>query len=115
ISLIFIMAATFSVHAYGYVSGAKIVKIRIDHTNGHAMLFFDKDVVDSTGERIPCIHEAYKNAFGIDTTTEAGKAVLSWALSAKITGCPVNVYGMGSCEGVYNGRHIEMMNYGVIL
>ncbi len=107
----FIFTAFFvsQVHAIGSVSLAKVVSVRVDN-NGRAMIFFDKPI---GGTPPSCVHSAYKSAFGIDAGSEGGKAVLSMALTAKATGSPVTVYGLGVC-GVYGGSIVETWNYGHI-
>jgi hypothetical protein len=96
-------------HGFGTVSNAKIKSIRVDN-DGRAMIFFDKPI---GGEPAKCVHVAYKNALGIDASTDGGKAVLSMALTAKTTGSPVTAHGFGSC-GVYGGLVIETWNHGFI-
>lgn len=103
------MFCSLQVFAIGHVSNAKVVQVRVD-LDGRAMIIFDQQVA---GTPPNCVHVAYKNAFAVDASTDGGKAVLSWALTAKTTGAPVTVYGFGVC-GVYGGTNVETWNYGVM-
>ncbi|MES9880669.1 MAG: hypothetical protein ABW185_07290 [Sedimenticola sp.] len=110
--IIIILLFTFitsNAFAFGSINDAKITKIRVDG-NGHAMIFFDKD---KTREPATCVHSAYVRAFGIDASTDGGKAVLSMALAAKATGTLVVAHGKGIC-GVYGGSVIETWDHGFI-
>ncbi len=75
------------------------------------MIFFDQPI---GGTPATCVHDAYKSALGADASTEGGKAVLSMVLTAKATGAPVTVYGLGVC-GVYGGQVIETWNHGFLM
>lgn len=74
------------------------------------MIFFDRPIDGTPAE---CVHDAYNRAFGVDASTEGGKAVLSMALTAKTTGSHVTAYGFGTC-GVYGGTSVETWNHGFI-
>ena len=100
---------SIQLNAAGSVGNVKVVKIRVD-LNGKAMIHFDSPI---GGTPASCVHPAYQDAFGIDASTAGGKAVLSMALTAKATGAPVTVYGMGVC-GIYGGTYIETWSYGVM-
>jgi len=109
ISAALIMCCSSQAYAIGSVSNAKVSKIRVD-SSGKVMVIFDQQVA---GTPPSCVHAAYRNAFAIDASTSGGKAVLSWALTAKATGVPVTVIGLGAC-GVYGGTYVETWNYGVM-
>lgn len=55
------------------MADAKIVQVRVD-VDGKAMIYFDQQVGN---EPATCVHNSYRNAFGVDASTKGGKAVLS--------------------------------------
>ncbi|WP_143145170.1 hypothetical protein [Arcobacter sp. LA11] len=109
ISFLFLFLIGSEVYAIGSIPNAKVKSIRVDK-DGRGMIFFNQPVA---GTPPSCVHDAYKSALGIDTNTEAGKAILSLALTAKSGGFLLSVYGTGTCE-IYGGRIVETWNYGVM-
>ncbi|MBT9495574.1 MAG: hypothetical protein IV107_25160 [Paucibacter sp.] len=110
LALVFILCAmSFEAFAYGFISSAKVVQVRIDQ-DGRGMVIFDKAV----GNEPPsCIHAAaYSNALEFDTRTPGGNAIMALALTAKSSNQLLSVYGSGRCE-IYGG-HVEDWSYGVV-
>ncbi|MBU2713021.1 hypothetical protein [Zooshikella harenae] len=99
------MLTVSNAYSIGHVSKAKVTQIRVDG-NGRVMVYFNKPI---EGTPATCVHNAYKNALGVDAGTEGGKAVLT-----KASGSLVTAYGLGVC-GIYGGNTIETWNYGHIL
>lgn len=104
--VVFLALLSSEVFAIGSVYG-KVTQVRVD-ADGKGMVVFDKAI---TGEFAACRHSAYTNALSFKGD-EAGKAVLAFALSAKVTGVLVTAYGSGVCAN-YSG-HVEDWSYGVM-
>lgn len=80
---------------YGIVYGAKVVNIRVDQT-GLGMVFFDQPIVNTPPT---CVIPMYSKALAFNAATAGGKAILALALTARLTGTPINyVVGSGTCS-----------------
>ena len=62
--------------------------------SGTAVPFFI--YLSANDTNIGC-NSANLNAFAVDSTTDAGRAMIAIAISARLTGQQVTVYGTGSC------------------
>jgi hypothetical protein len=92
--------------AFGSVSG-KVIDIRVDRS-GLGMVTFDQQI---GGAPPGCVHAAYTNAFGFDTNTPGGRAILAAALAAKASGDTVTAYGTGECAS-FGNNWVEDWSYG---
>ncbi|MEX2961971.1 hypothetical protein [Microbulbifer sp. TYP-18] len=103
------IAALFVANAYSAASvTGKIKRVRVDH-DGRAMIVFEQPL---GGTPAACSDKQnYGNALAVDARTEGGKAVLSMALAAKLSGSTVAAFGSGTC-GLYGGSVIETWNIG---
>jgi hypothetical protein len=92
----------------GALYGTTVVGVRVDG-NGKGVVFFSQPIA---GTPPSCVISTYNNGLAFDATTDGGKAVLAWALSAKAAGTSVAyVFGTGACS-VYTGS-VEDWYYGV--
>lgn len=105
-----IILLTLCSQAYsGDVNDALVTMIRID-ANGKGMIYFDRPIEN----RPACAAEpAYYNALAFDANIAGGKAILSWALTAKATGSKVWVHGYSTCE-IYGNGVVSSFDYGVV-
>ena len=113
-SILFILCSLLSLNAaaYGYISGAKVVQVRIDQ-GGQGMITFDKAIGGGNGTTRPgCVNAAYINMFSFNTNTAAGRAIMAMALAAKATGSPVEAVGLNACT-IYSNI-VEDISYGII-
>jgi len=94
--------------AIGNVGSAKVIQVRLD-LDGRGMVVFDQPI---GGTPAGCVHPAYTNAFAFPANA-AGKAIMAWAIAAKLSGSLVTVYGRGVCD-IYGGAHVEDWLYGVM-
>lgn len=92
----------------GVVGSAKVIQVRVD-LDGRGMVVFDQPI---GGTPPGCAHPAYTNAFGFPGNA-GGRAIMAWALAAKLSGSRVSVYGMGVCS-IYGPSNVEDWNYGVM-
>lgn len=94
--------------AIGAVGSAKVVMVRVD-SDGRGMVFFDQLI---GGTPPGCAHPAYTTAFAFPPNA-AGKAIMAFAIAAKLSQTPVTVYGTGVCS-IYGPDNVEDWNYGVM-
>ena len=106
---LWLMSLPSTTFAAGAVTSAKVTKVRVDD-NGKVMVFFDKTI---SGTPPSCVHANYTKAYAFDSSTAAGKSVLSLVLMAKTTKDLIDAFGMGVC-GVYGGSLVETWSYGQV-
>ena len=82
--------------AEGIATSLTVHRVRID-ASGMGYVWFASAL---TGTPAPC-GTSHPNQLSFDTTTDGGKAILSMALSAKMSGKSISASGTNSCEG-YN-------------
>lgn len=106
--LAFALLVSSQAFALGSVGSAKVIQVRID-LDGRGMVVFDQPI---GGAPPGCAHPSYANAFGFPSNA-AGKAIMAWAIAAKLSGTPVTVYGTGVCS-IYGPSNVEDWAYGVM-
>jgi len=83
-----------NVNAEGVADNLTVYQVRIDQ-NGMGYVHFTSAL---TGTPAACA-STHSKQLSFDTNTAGGRAILSVALSAKMSGKKVYAKGTGSCEG----------------
>ena len=89
---VLILCAWSAVASAGSVATAKITAIRVD-ASGLGMMYFDKALTTPAA----CVPAGASSRMSFDTKTTGGQAILSLALSAKVSDVTVSVTGTNSC------------------
>ena len=93
-------------YAESIADSLTVYQVRIDQS-GRGYVWFSSAL---TGTPASC-GSSHPNQLSFDTNTNGGKAILSMALSAKMSGKRIYAQGTGTCEG-YNT--VERWNVGYL-
>ena len=91
--ILFLSIGAVNSYAAGFIENAKVLDVRVDE-NGYGIITFDKV---RTREPAAC-GNTYNSSLSFDTNTEGGKAILSIALSALVSGNEISAWGAGVCR-----------------
>ncbi|MCH2041491.1 MAG: hypothetical protein MK185_12735 [Saccharospirillaceae bacterium] len=95
--------------ARGLADSYDVDNVRVDKS-GLGFVTFKSDLV-ANKEELPDCGKGYPRSLAFDTNTEGGKAILSMALSAKMSGSSLYAVGTNECSGY---QVIENMSYGFL-
>ena len=79
--------------AAGIANNVQVVSVRVD-ASGKGYISFQGALVSAP----PQCGSGYNNSLAFSTKTEAGRAILTTALTAKVSGSPMYALGTGSCS-----------------